>query len=156
MRKAEAKGKPRKPKPIVEAKRNYVRERLAAPAYRHLTREEVDPEFTGTATEWTDKYGHVQAMTAEEYATMRFSAWVFNVRALVSAGKKQPDWPEVDHNWLRSPKARDIARLAEALDYLRPKLAEAEALLARANLAMTGPDLSVREPAEPPEACTTE
>jgi|HubBroStandDraft_3_1064219.scaffolds.fasta_scaffold02461_5 hypothetical protein len=137
-------------------RRRFVRERLAAPAYRHLTRKEVDPEFNGTATEFVDKYGHVQAETAEQRAAGRFTAWVFNVRALVGAAKRLPGWPEVDHNWLRSPKARDAPRLAEALDYLRPLLAEAEALLARANLAMTGSDLSVREPAEPPEACTTE
>jgi len=38
----------------------------------------------------------------------------------------------VDLDWLRSPKERDTVRLTEALEFLRPRMAEAEALLARA------------------------
>ena len=34
-----------------------------------LTPQQVDPEFKGTPTEFKDKYGHVQVMTAEQYAT---------------------------------------------------------------------------------------
>ena len=92
----------------------------------------VDPEFKGTPIEFTDKYGHVQVMTAEQYATERFGAWAFNMSAIAKEAKRMPDWPNVDHNWVRSPRARDIAKMAEALDYLRAKIAEAEALLQRA------------------------
>ena len=104
-----------------------------------LTREEVDPEFQGSAIDWTDKYGHVQIMTAERYATERFGAWASNLGAISKEAKRMPDWPNVDHNWLRSPRARDIAKLVEALDYLRPKIAEAEALLERVQAALPPP-----------------
>ena len=104
-----------------------------------LTREQVDPEFTGTAMDWVDKYGHVQVMTAEEYARERFSAWSANMRGVVKAAKALPELPKVDHNWLRSPRPRDVERLADALDYLRPMVAEAEALLARARAVLPRP-----------------
>lgn len=99
---------------------------------KHLTHKQVDPEFTGTPTEFLDKYGHVQVMTAAQYATARFGAWATNMRALVKEARRLPDWPNVDHNWLRAPTPYDIAKLTEALEFLRPKLAEAEALLKRA------------------------
>lgn len=99
--------------------------------YTPLTREQVDPEFKGTPTEFLDKYGHIQVMTAEGYAKERFTAWALNLRAVAKAAKQLPDWPQVDHNWLRSPRPSDIAKLTEALEYLRPKIAEAEALFAR-------------------------
>ena len=105
-----------------------------APPIPALTPEQVDPEFKGTPIEFTDKYGHVQIKTAEQYATMRFGDWASAVRA---AGKR---WSEllpnrpVDHNWLRSPKPYDVTKMREALNFLRPMIAEAEALLARAEL----------------------
>ena len=120
-------GRPRKdePKPI-----------LAPPAPvgppKALTREEVDPEFVGTPMDWVDKYGHVQVMTAEQYATARFTAWALHMRTLAKNGKQLPELPKVDHNWLRSPKDLDVRKLTEALEYLRPLIAEAEALLERA------------------------
>ena len=98
-------------------------------------RKWVDPEFVGTSMEWTDKYGHVQVMTAEEYATARFTAWAGHMRALVMAAKQLPELPKVDHNWLRSPKPAAVGKLAEALEYFRPLIAEAEALLERARSA---------------------
>ena len=104
-----------------------------------LTKEEIDPEFTGTAMDWVSKYGHVQVMTAEQYARERFSAWSANMRGVVKATKALPELPKVDHNWLRSPRPRDVEKLAEALDYLRPMFAEAEALLARARAALSQP-----------------
>jgi hypothetical protein len=125
-------GEKKAPKPEKPGRNRLTLERLAAGPHRHLTPAEVDPEFTGSAIDWTDKYGHVQVETAEQRATGRFTAWALNVRLLASEAKKLPDWPEVDHNWLRSPKPHAVAKLAEALEYLRPKLAEAEALLARA------------------------
>ena len=70
--------------------------------------------------EWVSKYGHVQVMTAEQYACERFSAWSANMRGIVKAAKVLPELPKVDHNWLRSPRPRDVEKLAEALDYLRP------------------------------------
>ena len=104
-----------------------------------LTREEIDPEFTGTPMDWVDKYGHVQVMTAEQYARERFSAWSANMRGIVKAAKVLPELPKVDHNWLRSPRPRDVEKLAEALDYLRPMIVEAEALLARARAVLPQP-----------------
>jgi hypothetical protein len=97
-----------------------------------LTPQEVDPEFKGTPVEFTDKYGHVQVMTAEQYATARFNAWASNMRAISKRAREFPDWPKVDHNWLRSPHPYDIAKLTEALEHLRPLFAEAELLLQRA------------------------
>jgi hypothetical protein len=101
-----------------------------------LTQQEVDPEFKGTPMEWVDKYGHVQVKTAEEYATMRFSDWVSVVRVLAKSWREQPELRNVDHNWLRSPRPIDIAKLTEALEFLRPRIAEAEALLACAVAAV--------------------
>lgn len=95
-----------------------------------LTPQQVDPEFIGTPMDFTKKYGHVQIMTAEQYATDRFGDWVSLARTFVRAGREHPEIREVDHNWLRNPSARDIAKLTEALEYLRPKVAELEALLA--------------------------
>jgi hypothetical protein len=138
--------KPRKPKVVKPRKRPAHKRRKKAqaksgpkkrvvwvdrPTYQPLTPAEVDPEFTGTAIEWTDKYGHVQALTGEQYATDRFNAWTANLRILVKAGRNA-DWPKVDHDWLRSPSPHFIGKMTEALDYLRPIIAEAEALLARA------------------------
>ena len=95
-----------------------------------LTREQVDPEFTGTAMEWVDKYGHVQIMTAQEYATERFGAVVSEMRALAKRHKELPERRALDLNWLRGPlDERAVERLAEALEYLRPKFTEAEAAL---------------------------
>jgi len=122
----------RQPRKVRERRPNpFLVEQLNARPYAHLTPEQVDPEFTGTPTEWKDKYGHVQAMTAEQYATVRFTAWSGNMKSLVKTAKPF-DWPNVDHNWLRKPRPQDITRLEEALNYLRPKIAEAEALLLRA------------------------
>ena len=134
--KRDKRGRPSKnePKPGVPPKEAT----LSKPMQKFATIEEhrrwVDPEFTGTATEWTDKYGHVQVMTAREYATDRFGAWAINMRFLAKTAKGT-DWPNVDHNWLRSPKPADIAKMEEALEALRPRIVEAEALLARAREA---------------------
>jgi hypothetical protein len=103
-------------------------------------RKWVDPEFVGTGREFVDLYGHVQTMTAEQYATMRFTAWAINMRAIAKAAKELPDWPRVDHNWLRSPEPRFVAKMAEALERLRPLMREAEALLARAREAQPAQD----------------
>ena len=122
-------GRPRKdePKPVPVPVRTP-----STPRTPEEVRRWVDPEFTGTPMEFTAKYGHVQVMTAEQYATERFGAWARHVRALMASSKQSPELPEVDHNWLRSPKDVDVRRLAEALDYLRPIIAEAEVLLERA------------------------
>jgi predicted transcriptional regulator len=134
----------RKRKPAATAlkpRQSNNRDRVIAlykgPPLKSMTPQEVDPEFTGTPMEFTDKYGHVQIMTAEQYATMRFGEWASWMRSLAKRGREMPPLPErpVDHNWLRSPKSYDIVKLTEALDYLRPKIAEAEALLVRAKAA---------------------
>ena len=71
------------------------------------------------------------------------------MKALANEAKRLPDWPTVDHNWLRNPQPYDMTKLAAAVAFLRPKLAEAEALLERADQAVAtskeaAPD---REPA---------
>ena len=101
-----------------------------------LTPQQVDPEFKGSKIDFIDKYGHVHAMTAEQRAKSRFDAWVSNFKVLLKEARRLPDWPEVDHNWLRNPNAYGVAELSEALEFLRPKIAEAEALLACATGAM--------------------
>jgi hypothetical protein len=115
---------------------------------RSLTRQEVDPEFTGTDTDWVDKYGHVQVMTAAEYASMRFDAWASNMKTLSNQTRNLPDWPTVDHNWLRNPRPAAVAKMAEALESLRPKIAEAEALLQRAEQAIKHPTKAARAAAQ--------
>jgi ParB-like chromosome segregation protein Spo0J len=106
-----------------------------APPIKAMTREQVDPEFKGTPVEFTDKYGHVQVMTAEQYATQGFSAWATNMKALAKRHRELPGISRpVDRNWLRSPKPYDLVKLREAMQYLRPIFAEAESLLARAEM----------------------
>lgn len=103
------------------------------PRIRTLTRGQVDPEFSGTPDEWVDKYGHVQTMTAEQYATMRFGETASNFKALAAYYRKLPPLARpLDLNWLRSPKDTDIARMIAALELLRPVMASGEAALARA------------------------
>src|SRR6478752_7031512 len=98
----------------------------------HLSPKDVDPEFTGTATEFVDKYGHVQTVTAAQFANMRFSDLVSNMRALMKSERGLPECKPIDLNWLRNPSDRDVAKLTEALEHLRPKMAKAEAALAAA------------------------
>jgi hypothetical protein len=117
------------------------------PKFEPLTPAEVDPEFKGSAVDWTDKYGHVQALTGEQYAADRFNAWASNLRILVKAAKNAPGWPVVDHDWLRNPSPHFIGKMAEALDHLRPIIAEAEALLARAKTA----EAAKRQEPRPPD-----
>lgn len=109
---------------------------VAKGPHKWLTPQEVDPEFTGTPMEFTAKYGHVQIMTAQEYATMRFSDWASYINSLAKLAKKMPELRDVDHNWLRAPKPNEVAKLTEALEYLRPKIAKAEALLTTAVTAL--------------------
>jgi hypothetical protein len=96
---------------------------------RAMTREQVDPEFKGSKMDWVDKYGHVQLHNAEEMARMRFTDWAIEIGyiAKLIAGKKLP---EVDINWLRSPKEADVARLQKAMEILRPIVDRADAMLA--------------------------
>jgi hypothetical protein len=58
------------------------------------------------------------------------------MRSIARAIDQFPNWPEVDLNWLRSPKARDIEKLAEAIKAWKRKLDLAEAMLARAQTAV--------------------
>ena len=110
---------------------------VKAPPIPKLTQEQVDPEFKGTSVEFTDKYGHVQTMNAEKYATMRFGEWSSMMQTLAKRHRELPPISRpVDHNWLRSPNAYDLTKLREAMQYLRPIFAEAEALLARAEAAV--------------------
>jgi len=85
---------------------------------RLLTPQEVDPEFTGTSNEFTTKYGHVQIETAEERATNRFLEWTAHVRKWAKDYKEFP-LSEIDLNWLRSPRPKDIERFLEAYNTLK-------------------------------------
>jgi hypothetical protein len=105
---------------------------LGGRTLKPMTQQEVDPTFTGTPMEFTDKYGHVQIKTAEEYATIWFSDWAYFFQKLANQGKVAGTPRKFDHDKLVKSDRRDIARLTEALEYFRPRFAEAEALLARA------------------------
>jgi len=120
-------GRVKRPRPVLVVDN-------APPPRRNLTPQEVDPEFTGTAHEFVDKYGHVQVETAEARARRRFGEWSRNMRSLVKAGLKL-DWPNVDENWLRSPNAGDIARMETALEALMPYIRSAQSLLTIAQVA---------------------
>jgi hypothetical protein len=103
-----------------------------------LTREQVDPEFKGTPTEFMDRFGHVQTTTAIERATAHLNTYASYMRTLMKAGQGLPSWPAIDAYWLdklREPNRHDIAKLTEALEYFRPIIATAEALLASAVVA---------------------
>ncbi len=118
-----------------------------APPIPAMTREQVDPEFKGTPVEFTDKYGHVQVMNAEKMATQGFSAWATNMKALAKRHRELPGiFRPVDRNWLRSPRPYDLIKLREAMQYLRPIFAEAEALLARAELVQAPSQPAVGSP----------
>jgi len=111
-----------------------------APPLKPLTRHDVDPEFTGTPIEFTDKYGHVQIQSAQEYATMRFSDLTSEARVQVQCKKGQPERKSIDLNWLRAPKPYDVAKLEDAMNILRPLFAEYEAALATAKAALVAAD----------------
>jgi hypothetical protein len=98
----------------------------------YLKRDNWETQSKGTESEWTLKYGQTPIMTALQYATMYFGSWASNLKDLAKEARKMPDWPEVDIDKLQAPKPNDIAKLTGALECLRPKLAEAEKLLARA------------------------
>jgi hypothetical protein len=100
-----------------------------------LTREQVDPEFTGTPTEFMDRFGHVQTTTAIQKASAHLNTYATYMRTLAKAAQGLSGWPVIDAYWLeklREPNRHDIAKLTEALEYLRPIIATAEAMLARA------------------------
>jgi hypothetical protein len=77
-------------------------------------------------------------MTAVQKASQMFDTVSEELRAAARAIKDmQPQTSRsmMDDYWLRrltNPKERTIARLTEALEYLRPRIAEAEAALAAA------------------------
>jgi hypothetical protein len=113
-----------------------------------LTPAQIDPEFTGTPAEFVRIHGHVRVHTAAQQATMAFTALAAKARTMARhwrdyeaemRGSSTPISFSDAYwlNWLREPGPRDIAKLAEALEYLRPRIAEAEAALARAQAAGT-------------------
>ena len=85
---------------------------------RLLTPQQVDPEFTGTSNEFTTKYGHVQLETAEERATNRFMEWTLHIRKWARDYKDLGALSEIDINWLRSPRPKDIDQFLEAYQKL--------------------------------------
>lgn len=80
---------------------------------RLLTPEQVDPEFKGTAIDFARKYGHVQVETAQERATNRFAEWSMHINKWAREYKQ---WPlsEIDLNWLRTPRQKDVDRFLDA------------------------------------------
>ena len=116
--------------------RTHAPHQPIATSFSPLTPAQIDPEFVGTPFEFTDRHGHLRFETAQQQATSFFSTLTQEVRALVKTAEGLPagrrEFDAYWLNWLRSPKPRDIARLTEALEYLRPRIAEAEAALARA------------------------
>lgn len=124
-------------KPAVMSEAAYLAS-IGKPKY--LSQQEVDPEFTGTPIEFIDIYGHVQIWNAEKFATMRFTYLTDNFRDLAKFWNQKIE-PErekrpIVHKWLRSPDARDVKRLEEAMELLRPQFAEAETVLAIAKAAL--------------------
>ena len=116
------------------------------PAATPLTREQMDPTWTDADGNWVARHGHVNQLTAPQRARGLFASVVVEMRAAVKAIGEQPDQGlgrrrhSFDAYWLRhltSPSPRDVARLAEAMEYLRPHIAEAEAALARAQAVQT-------------------
>lgn len=96
---------------------------------RGMTREQIDPDFNGSHMDWTDKYGHVQLHNAEDRATMQFGDWAIEIGYLAKLISRKT-LPEVDVNWLRSPKEADVERLKKAMKILRPIIARADEMLA--------------------------
>jgi hypothetical protein len=107
---------------------------------RELAPEQVDPNFSGDMGEFKSKWGHHQSSVASERSQTAFTSWAHVIRMLVKAGRTiagsgDHNWPSDGQHWIehldKVPPER-VAKLAEDLAWLRPKLAFAEALLARA------------------------
>jgi len=123
----------KKSKPIIGLRSFIPNNNLST--LKALTPKEVDPEFTGTHIEFIDRHGHVQTTTAIEKATAHLNTYATYMRTLMKAAQGLPSWPAIDDYWLdklREPNRHDLAKLTEALEYLRPIIATAEAMLARA------------------------
>jgi hypothetical protein len=123
-------------KPRVSTERELKFYNGSGPKY--LTPQEVDPEFTGTPMEFVAKYGHVQVHTAQQRATMRFADLAQFMRSVAKYANGMPVLQAIDLNWLRAPEPNDVAKLTEALQYLRPLLNKAETALERAVEALGG------------------
>lgn len=129
-------------KPVAKrSKRPSFAERIAEQTAKYSgrrlpSREEVDPEFNGTSTEWTLKYGHVQVETAEQRARGRFTDWAIGIGHLARVLEQQQLPKDVDLNWLRSPELRSIERMEGALPKLRAAVEKAEVMLAQAKAVL--------------------
>jgi hypothetical protein len=125
-------GLPKPPKSAkAEARKAYDTHRDGLKK-RELTREEVDPEFTGTPLEFTGKYGHCPQRTARELARDGAKEWSFVARKMVSDFQKQPELKPVDLNWLRDPlPPAEDARLVDALAVLGPIVDHLRAIRAK-------------------------
>jgi ParB-like chromosome segregation protein Spo0J len=122
---------PSKPPPRTEPRMVFS----SAGPLRALSMQEVEPGFSGTPTEFVDKYGHHQSSTAAERSKVVFTSWVGTMRSLLKAAKGLPTWPSDMPHWIEhlgEASPYEVSKLAEAIEFLRPKLAFAEALLARA------------------------
>jgi hypothetical protein len=123
---------PASAKAAAEAKRKEYQAHRDGLKMRGLTREEVDPEFTGTPLEFTGKYGHCPQRTARELARDGAKEWSFVARKMVSDFQKQPELKPVDINWLRDPMAaQDKKRLADALAVLGPVVDHLREIIAK-------------------------
>jgi hypothetical protein len=120
-------------KTVAEIKAIQAKERADKPQ-RVLTKEMVDPEWTGTEFEFTIEYGHVWTKTAQERATSHFGLYAISMGHLAKTAKAQP-WPKITPRlveWLRKPKHTDIEKMRESLTVLENYVATGRNLLRRA------------------------
>ena len=126
---------PPQPVPVVMIP---VPQQRGGPHPRYLSPQEVDPEFTGTPTEFIQEYGRVQTKTAEQYLTDKFEAWAAAIKTANRNWRTMPELPEVRSlSWLRSPKPSDVAKMQEYLPFLEAQIATARAML---DVAMAAAD----------------
>lgn len=98
-----------------------------------LTRQMVDPEWTGDDIAWVLEYGLVHIQTSQERSTSRLSSWAISIGYLVKILREQqlPPITERVLHWLRTPQPRDVVRLRCAVTELEQALATAKKLLAK-------------------------
>lgn len=123
-------------RPARQSNWEQLQQRPAGTLRRDLTREQVDPEFVGTAMDFVDEYGHVQMETALDRATSRFGAWAI-VAGHVARVIREQQAPRVTPrvvSWLRRPKLADVARMRAALAEVEAFAKTARELLDQAEL----------------------
>lgn len=117
---------------------------------RVLTREQVDPDFVGSNADFIAKYGLVWSHTAAELAADRYSALATELYSVKRTLEKALKGQRGEIAKLsRPPSPRNVEWMREALDYLAPLVAEAEAWQrAAVNLAIVAADEKASRPEE--------